>query len=150
MDIVSGYMSGRPVVHCRNRWSSLLRAGRAAEMFDTNSLPPELLPAHLFRLLHRRSLLVARPCLNHRCNRSSTARRAWPTYPPQNPPSSSERVSRRTMVTSTRGQVGHSTCRIVTTAWNRPQAPSSGRIPSRLRVLAPDHRWAKDPTIWVR
>lgn len=46
-NIISGYLSGRPAVHCRNRWLSLLRAGRitdgikrAAEMFDTNSLLP--------------------------------------------------------------------------------------------------------------
>ena len=46
-NIISGYLSGRPAVHCRNRWLSLLRAGRitdgikkAAEMFDTNSLRP--------------------------------------------------------------------------------------------------------------
>lgn len=46
-NIISGYLTGRPAVHCRNRWLSLLRAGRitdgiqqAAEMFDTNKLRP--------------------------------------------------------------------------------------------------------------
>jgi len=46
-NIISGYLKGRPAVHCRNRWLSLLRAGRitdgiqkAAEMFDTNTLRP--------------------------------------------------------------------------------------------------------------
>jgi len=46
-NIISGYLTGRPAVHCRNRWLSLLRAGRitdgiqqAAAMFDTNTLRP--------------------------------------------------------------------------------------------------------------
>jgi len=46
-NIISGYLTGRPAVHCRNRWLSLLRAGRitdgiqqAAAMFDTNTLHP--------------------------------------------------------------------------------------------------------------
>lgn len=46
-NIISGYLSGRPAVHCRNRWLSLLRAGRitdgiqqAAAMFDTSTLRP--------------------------------------------------------------------------------------------------------------
>lgn len=46
-NIISGYLTGRPAVHCRNRWLSLLRAGRitdgiqqAAAMFDTNKLRP--------------------------------------------------------------------------------------------------------------
>ena len=46
-NIISGYLPGRPAVHCRNRWLSLLRAGRiidgiqkAAAMFDTNTLLP--------------------------------------------------------------------------------------------------------------
>jgi len=46
-NIISGYLTGRPAVHCRNRWLSLLRAGRitdgiqkAAEMFDTSTLRP--------------------------------------------------------------------------------------------------------------
>lgn len=44
-NIISGYLNGRPAVHCRNRWLSLLRAGRitdgiqqAAAMFDTSTL----------------------------------------------------------------------------------------------------------------
>ena len=46
-NIISGYLTGRPAVHCRNRWLSLLRAGRitdgiqkAAAMFDTSTLHP--------------------------------------------------------------------------------------------------------------
>ena len=46
-NIISGYLAGRPAVHCRNRWLSLLRAGRitdgiqkAAETFDTSTLRP--------------------------------------------------------------------------------------------------------------
>jgi len=46
-NIISGYLTGRPAVHCRNRWLSLLRAGRitdgiqqAAAMFDTSTLRP--------------------------------------------------------------------------------------------------------------
>lgn len=46
-NIISGYLNGRPAVHCRNRWLSLLRAGRvtdgiqqAAAMFDTSTLCP--------------------------------------------------------------------------------------------------------------
>jgi hypothetical protein len=46
-NIISGYLNGRPAVHCRNRWLSLLRAGRitdgiqqAAAMFDTSTLRP--------------------------------------------------------------------------------------------------------------
>ena len=46
-NIISGYLSGRPAVHCRNRWLSLLRAGRitdgiqqAAAMVDTTTLLP--------------------------------------------------------------------------------------------------------------
>ena len=46
-NIISGYLTGRPAVHCRNRWLSLLRAGRitdriqqAAETFDTRTLRP--------------------------------------------------------------------------------------------------------------
>jgi hypothetical protein len=46
-NIISGYLNGRPAVHCRNRWLSLLRAGRitdgiqqAAALFDTNTLHP--------------------------------------------------------------------------------------------------------------
>ena len=46
-NIISGYLNGRPAVHCRNRWLSLLRAGRitdgiqqAAALFDTSTLHP--------------------------------------------------------------------------------------------------------------
>lgn len=46
-NIISGYLTGRPAVHCRNRWLSHLRAGRitdgiqrAAETFDTSMLRP--------------------------------------------------------------------------------------------------------------
>jgi hypothetical protein len=46
-NIISGYLPGRPAVHCRNRWLSLLRAGRitdgiqkAAAMVDTSTLRP--------------------------------------------------------------------------------------------------------------
>ncbi|KAF9644387.1 hypothetical protein BDM02DRAFT_3103017, partial [Thelephora ganbajun] len=46
-NIISGYLTGRPAVHCRNRWLSLLRAGRitdgiqkAAATFDTSTLRP--------------------------------------------------------------------------------------------------------------
>ena len=46
-NIISGYLNGRPAVHCRNRWLSLLRAGRitdgiqqAAALFDTGTLHP--------------------------------------------------------------------------------------------------------------
>ena len=46
-NIISGYLTGRPAVHCRNRWLSLLRAGRitdgiqkAAAMLDTSTLLP--------------------------------------------------------------------------------------------------------------
>ena len=46
-NIISGYLTGRPAVHCRNRWLSLLRAGRitdgiqkAAATFDTSTLHP--------------------------------------------------------------------------------------------------------------
>lgn len=46
-NIISGYLNGRPAVHCRNRWLSLLRAGRitdgiqqAAAQFDTSTLRP--------------------------------------------------------------------------------------------------------------
>ena len=46
-NIISGYLTGRPAVHCRNRWLSLLRAGRitdgiqrAAETLDTSTLRP--------------------------------------------------------------------------------------------------------------
>lgn len=46
-NIISGYLNGRPAVHCRNRWLSLLRAGRitdgiqqAAALFDTTTLHP--------------------------------------------------------------------------------------------------------------
>lgn len=49
-NIISGYLNGRPAVHCRNRWLSLLRAGRitdgiqqAAALFDTSTLHPVVL-----------------------------------------------------------------------------------------------------------
>lgn len=52
-NIISGYLTGRPAVHCRNRWLSLLRAGRitdgiqqAAALFDTGSLQPIALGSH--------------------------------------------------------------------------------------------------------
>ena len=36
-NLICGYLKGRPAVHCRNRWLSLLRSGRADNR-DNNTL----------------------------------------------------------------------------------------------------------------
>lgn len=39
-NLISGFLNGRPSVHCRNRWLSLVRAGRAVDGDSSSSTVP--------------------------------------------------------------------------------------------------------------